>query len=77
MDALAADTAERLRSKHVRTLEVMQQLVNENAALKQQLERCTGGHKHDATIAGNAEELVRQLAAQREEFEKQVRVVVK
>lgn len=32
--ATAADTAERLRSKHVRTLEAMQKLINENNELK-------------------------------------------
>ena len=40
---MSATAAEKLRSKHVRTLEVLQKLVDENKALKEQLQVSNGG----------------------------------
>ncbi len=42
MDAQLTETAARLRGKHIRTLEVTQQLSDENRVLRSQLEAVDG-----------------------------------
>ena len=73
MDALAADTAERLRGKHIRTLEVTGKLMDENRDLKARLEALGG-----ATLTSLADEVSRlkdTLSAERRSRDAQVPVL--
>lgn len=61
----ASDTAERLRNKHVRTLEVLQRVVNENERLK--AEAAGGGRAAHPAVDPSL------LLAQRDAFDAEVR----
>ncbi len=64
----ASDTAERLRSKHVRTLEMLQKIMDENLRLK------SGQAAPSPPAAADDGVWETRLAAQREASERAVRV---
>jgi hypothetical protein len=65
----AADTGERLRTKHIRTLEAMQKLISDNYALQ---ERLAATSRRKTVDDSDTEQLQAQNEAQRLAFEREV-----
>jgi hypothetical protein len=65
----AADTGERLRTKHIRTLEAMQKLVSDNYALREQLDGMVRPKIGDDS---EAQRLRVEIDTQRLQFEREV-----